>query len=448
MSYTSPKYTYVSNQPAFDQLRQDAVDATKTLAATKEAARAEERKKLEEEKKKGELLTSKAGDASTAYVRSTLSASPDNFTDFGRGVVQNYFKGKGARVGELVMATSGPNRKCAIDGNCEELELELARLQEEPQKVLGMLTTLSDQLDWKSIDNFDASQNPELVAVSSILQGIDSFGREPYGYEMVEGPKGSIDFVFKGPTDVFPGDDNNKPGEYKINSEQLAAATGPGGATLFHVTPKPSAQEADVLQNTEIIAGGTYDDNGVYQAGTGTFVADEYLADVEDGDFDPENYVTYIDANGTQRIGAKIDESKVRKKIKQGVAQTLETNFGIGTSGNPGIQDGEIRTYWNKVLSTKGFAQSAAENYDEAQLREVFNDQESSVEELKTRFGNVFTNWSTKEDLTEDQLAVFKELYLKQQTLALTMQLQNHPGNRVNVQLTKDQISEINDEDI
>ena len=97
MSYTSPKYTYVSNQPAFDQLRQDAVDATKTLAATKEAARAEERKKLEEEKKKGELLTSKAGDASTAYVRSTLSASPDNFTDFGRGVVQNYFKGKDGR---------------------------------------------------------------------------------------------------------------------------------------------------------------------------------------------------------------------------------------------------------------------------------------------------------------------------------------------------------------
>ena len=37
---------------------------------------------------------------------------------------------------------------------------------------------------------------------------------------------------------------------------------------------------------------------------------------------------------------------------------------------------------------------------------------------------------------------------LKQQTLALTMQLQNHPGNRVNIKLTKDQIDEINDEDI
>ena len=32
MSYTSPRYTYISKQSAFDQLRQDATQAGKTIA--------------------------------------------------------------------------------------------------------------------------------------------------------------------------------------------------------------------------------------------------------------------------------------------------------------------------------------------------------------------------------------------------------------------------------
>ena len=41
MSYTSPRYTYISKQSAFDQLRQDATQAGKTIADKQAAAASE-----------------------------------------------------------------------------------------------------------------------------------------------------------------------------------------------------------------------------------------------------------------------------------------------------------------------------------------------------------------------------------------------------------------------
>jgi hypothetical protein len=50
MSYTSPRYTYISKQSAFDQLRQDATQAGKTIA-DKQAA-ADKLKRAEDERKR------------------------------------------------------------------------------------------------------------------------------------------------------------------------------------------------------------------------------------------------------------------------------------------------------------------------------------------------------------------------------------------------------------
>ena len=89
----------------------------------------------------------------------------------------------------------------------------------------------------------------------------------------------------------------------------------------------------------------------------------------------------------------------------------MQENFGIGS--DQGIDDGHIRTYFNKVLMGKSWAKNLAKQYDEDQLREVFGTKKDdgtfipatgTVEELKTRWGKVFNNWSTKEDLTDDQL--------------------------------------------
>ena len=48
MSYTSPKYTYISSQPAFDRLQQDITGAAKTIADKKAVAAKE--KKVEDKK--------------------------------------------------------------------------------------------------------------------------------------------------------------------------------------------------------------------------------------------------------------------------------------------------------------------------------------------------------------------------------------------------------------
>ncbi len=39
MSYTSPKYTYISQQPAFNKLQDDISGATKTIADKKNYAK-------------------------------------------------------------------------------------------------------------------------------------------------------------------------------------------------------------------------------------------------------------------------------------------------------------------------------------------------------------------------------------------------------------------------
>ena len=414
MSYTSPKYTYVSQQPAFDKLQQDITGAAKTVADKKA-------KFLEDEKKKGELIAKESGEASAKHVRDTLGASPDNFTDYGRGVVENYFKGSGKKVGDLKIRTTGPNAQCKVDGNCEELQLELAKLEEKPAKVKAMLETLVDQLDWKSIDNFDESQNPELMAVSSIMSGIGKFAQEPYGYEMVDSKDGkSIDIIFRGPEDIFPG------GTKTINSKQLEAATGPGGASLFNTTQSAGVNQGNVMKNTEIIQGATFDKNGNY-AGGGTFNPRDYI--IQGDEIDMKKKYQVRGSGDSAFIAGIIDEDQVRNDIKLGVAQTLSTNFGFDSTD--GIDDGQVRTYWNKVLMTKSWAKNLSKNYDENKLREVFNDQTSTVEELQTKWGDAFTNWSTKDDLTDDQLAIFKELFLKQQTQSITSAMENHPANRI-----------------
>ena len=64
-------------------------------------------------------------------------------------------------------------------------------------------------------------------------------------------------------------------------------------------------------------------------------------------------------------------------------------------------------------------------------MRDIFGDDKSSVEQLKTRWGDVMSNWTTKDNLTEDQIIVFKELYLKQQAMGITKAMQNHASNTV-----------------
>ena len=410
MSYRNPKYTYISQQPAFDKLQQDIVGSAKSIADKKA-------KFLEDEKIKGEKLAAAGQTASSKYIRDTIGSN-----DVGkpalRGAVANYFKGKGKEVAELKMATSGANRQCEVDGNCEELEGKLANLQNGPQVIKNFMTNILDQLEWKSIQNFDASQNPELIAAANVISGASGFNpKQGYSYKIEDGGDGTYNMVFKG--EAFEG------GSKTINSAQLENITREGGA-LFETTQKPSTQQNAVLQNTEIIMNANYDEKTGASSG-GDFNAAEFALSGTDGNM---QYKQHIDKNGVTIYRPILDENIIKKRIEGGVSQALETNFGLGeTNSNP--DDGQIRTYWNKVLSNKDWAKNALNSYDEQELRDVFGDDKSSVEQLKTRWGDVMSNWTTKDDLTEDQIIVFKELYLKQQAMGVTKAMQNHASNTV-----------------
>ena len=410
MSYRNPKQTYVSSQPAFNNLTNTIVGAAQSVADKKS-------KFLEDEKIKGEKLAMAGQGATSKYIRDSIGSN-DVGDQNQRGAVAEYFKGKGKIVAELKMATTGANRQCEIDGNCEELEGRLANLQNGPKVVKTFMENVLDQLDWKGIQNFDASQNPDLIACANIISGSSGFNKDQgYSYKIEDSGDGSYDLIFKG--EAFEG------GEKRINSAQLENITREGGS-LFETTQKPSTQQNDVMQNTEIIMNANYDEKtGAFQNG-GNFNAADYATN-ENGNL---GFYTTTDSKGKETMHAIIDQSEVRETIKSGVAQALEANFGIGEE-NSRMDDGQVRTYWNKVLSTKGWAKDALNSYDEQQLRDVFGDDKSSVEQLKTRWGDVFTNWSTKDDLSEDQIKVFKELYLKQQAMSITKAMQNHPSNTV-----------------
>jgi hypothetical protein len=281
------------------------------------------------------------------------------------------------------------------------------------------MENILDQLDYKDIKNFDASQNPDLIAAANVMSGSTGFNEDQgYSYKIEDAGDGSYDLVFKG--EAFEG------GEKTINSAQLENITREGGS-LFETTQKPSTQQNDVMQNTEIIMNANYDEKtGAFQNG-GDFNAADFAINQGDGNM---GFYTHTNSKGVDTLHAIIDEDLVKQRIKGGVAQALESNFGLGESNNK-PNDGQIRTYWNKVLSSKDWAKNSINSYDEQELRDVFGDDESSVEQLKTRWGDVFTNWTTKDDLSEDQIIVFKEMYLKQQAMGITKAMQNHPSNTV-----------------
>ena len=147
MSYTNPKYTYVSPQPAYDRLQRDVVQATATIAD-----------KVEKERLQGEKQWELSQGASQDFITNSLSRN-DEGTEVTQGAVTKMFEGSGARVGELTMLTRGSNPQCKTDGNCDELNKELASLKQGPAEMKTFIMNLSDQLDYASIQNFDRGQN-------------------------------------------------------------------------------------------------------------------------------------------------------------------------------------------------------------------------------------------------------------------------------------------------
>mgnify|MGYP003120663483 FL=1 len=405
MSYTNPKYTYVSPQPAYDRLQQTVVQATATIAD-----------KVEKERLQGEKQWELSQGASQDFITNSLSRN-DEGTEVTQGAVTKMFEGSGARVGELTMATRGSNPQCKADGNCDELNKELAALQQGPAEMKGFIMNLSDQLDYASIQNFDRGQNSRAQIMSNILSGDimnDDNGKD-YSYEFVN--KGNNEFEMVA-TYSGAGEDqgffNPETGEYdktfSLSSGRLKSMAN-GNGSIFQDTPQSGNISNSIMQESNLYAGATYDKNGKRQGGEYDLTQFQTMVLDANGDPTGEPELTKYFTGGANKevaMYASIDKDRIAEN--PGINNSI--NEQIANYTGPGGDDGQTRSYWNQVLSkrTKGL------DFDAELAKEVFREaewmsEEISDEELKTKWGETMSKWSYNQPLSYEQKAIFGHIF-------------------------------------
>ena len=301
MSYTSPRYTYISKQSAFDQLRQDATQAGKTIADKQ--ATADKLKRAEDERKRkiNESRLALGRGATQKYLNTVIQNSTGS--EFEKGAISEYFKGTGKKVGELTMRTQGPSPVCQDEGTCDADMEELAKLLQLPGQVKTLTENMLDQLDYTDIKNIDPNQPGNYFLAANILKG--ATGTDPasgYSYSLRKNEiTGGTEWVFKfDEAKARESFKNAKPpmseeeindqieamkfdggeNEFAINSEGLESQTRNGGS-LFIDTPEITSDINEVYADTQLFGGIKFDDKGNLVPNSGNFDMSRFLKGVK-----------------------------------------------------------------------------------------------------------------------------------------------------------------------
>jgi len=360
MSYTSPRYTYISKQSAFDQLRQDATQAGKTIADKQAAADKLKRAEDERKRKINESRLALGRGATQKYLNTVIQNSTGN--EFEKGAISEYFKGTGKKVGELTMRTQGPSPVCQDEGTCDADMEELAKLLQLPAQVKTLTENMLDQLDYTDIKNIDPNQPGNYFLAANILKG--ATGTDPasgYSYSLRKNEKtGGTEWVFKfDEAKARESFKNAKPpmseeeindqieamkfdggeDEFAINSEGLESQTRNGGS-LFVDTPEMSSDVNEVYADTQLFGGIKFDDRGNLVPNSGDFDMSRFLKGVKP-------YYTF-GKNGEKILNY---EGVVDKdKIANDAAFNTQINRKIEEYLKP-ENSGEMTALWNMTLS-------------------------------------------------------------------------------------------------
>ena len=349
MSYTSPKYTYISQQPAFNKLQDDISGATKTIADKREKQRLANEKEI-----------ALGSGATQKYVNDSVSQNTVG-SQSAQGAIERLTKGTGKRVGELTIATQGANAQCHTDGNCEELMRELAYLEQSPDDIKAFTENMISQLDYKDIKNFDPNQPGSFMTAANVLEGSDM--RTPaYGftYDIKYNGEGSYDWVFSfdrnkakaelgdPPKDPQTGkeiedvdaflDDMSFEGkdEFVINNKGLSDKQ-----DIFVKTPEISTDINEVLKDTQLFGGIKFDDNGELVPGTGKFDMTRFVS----------GYKPY------QEVSGKSDKTFTGYEVvvdKNLIAEDRALNIQLDrkfAEYSKNENSGEMTALWNMTLS-------------------------------------------------------------------------------------------------
>ena len=360
MSYTSPRYTYISKQSAFDQLRQDATQAGKTIADKQ--ATADKLKRAEDERKRkiNESRLALGRGATQKYLNTVIQNSTGN--EFEKGAISEYFKGTGKKVGELTMRTQGPSPVCQDEGTCDADMEELAKLLQLPAQVKTLTENMLDQLDYTDIKNIDPNQPGNYFLAANILKG--ATGTDPasgYSYSLRKNEKtGGTEWVFKfDEAKARESFKNAKPpmseeeindqieamkfdggkDEFAINSEGLESQTRNGGS-LFVDTPEMSSDVNEVYADTQLFGGIKFDDRGNLVPNSGDFDMSRFLKGVK------PYYVYDDDGKKILSYEGVVDKDKIANdaafniQIKRKLEEYLKPE-----------NSGEMTALWNMTLS-------------------------------------------------------------------------------------------------
>ena len=387
MAYTSPKYTYVSNAPAFQRLQDDL---SASVVAGKERARTAEEERLKELKE-----NEKANDDLLRFGRAQNMAFNKKWWEKNQydnpnaeSVAKKFFSGTGKEYADLAMKINSGD--CESD-NCETEMAQLQVLEGYPEATADFIGDLNSEFSKIGGRDYDKNQESDYTLASKIFNGEPGFtSKDGYKVDMLRNDDGTIEMVFEGP--------GFKDGKLSINNNTLGSTLDAEGE-MIHTVPKMSTLENELLSDSGIFGEDMIDENG--QVLPTATLGEDFIVMGPDGR--PEYEVITSSDGMYQQNVLKWDEDKFNSKMKLYLDTQLET-----MQETPSDMIG----LWNVRLSP------GAKSYDEDLARAALGLPDAEADVVKKAWGEskfsqiVQEPWSYDDiPLSDEKKALFAAVY-------------------------------------
>ena len=394
MSYRNPKYIDTSVQGSFDKL-QNTINANVATMAKNQ----KEQKEKDEAEKNRQIL------AGTNQSQATITKNA-NYNTVGNqvttGKVGNYFSSYPARAAELATELA----KTPKPENYAELQAELTSLNKAPETMKAMLENASSFLNIKDMSDFDPNQNQGAILAAQVLNNKAGYTEENgFSYDFRQGKGGSIEMVFSGQGYIPPTVEGEEPNPdnlvsfkepYVLNSAGMQQMQD-NDQDLLVSTPKMSNQVSSAIKETSVIDGAEFDENGGFLGGG---MLNENIL----GDEETSMVFTAPDNTKYSQMVRNVDREKVEIGLDLAIQEQIES-FINPDYGN----DGQARSVWNMRIAK--VADATVFNEETAAL--AFPELAEDKEALKAAWKKGSGAWNYSDDLSQEQIKVFKVMYKK-----------------------------------
>jgi len=302
MSYTSPKYTHVSRQPAISKFQDEMASIFKDKRAAKEL------EMKENERKNQQILEFGRAENMAFNKRWWEKNQYDNPN--AESLAKKFFANSGKEYADLAMKIKAGNCE---DSSCSNEISLLNTLDQKPKVFSTFIGDVDTELSKTAGNNYDKNQDSDYALAYKVFKGEPGFTvKDGYKLDMVQNSDGTMEMVFSGK--------KFKDGKFQLNNNTLGQTLNAGGV-LVNETPKLSFYQNEVLQDAGIFAADDFDEKGELKPGV-VLEAEDWQVKGIDGN---PVYETVVSADGMyQQNAIKWDEDKLNNKIKPYVDTQLE----------------------------------------------------------------------------------------------------------------------------